>query len=311
MVAVYILLIALILFVLCFLIVYGIVFYSPKKLRDKNPLDVLSGEEFEKIRDKAKTLIENLNSSKFEEITITSRDGIKLYARYFHNFDNAPLEIIFHGYRSKSSVDGCGGFKMATDSGHNVLIVDQRAHGKSSGSVITFGIKERYDCLDWVNYCINRFGEDVKILLIGLSMGATTVLMASELIDSKNVVGIIADCGFSSAKNIITKISGDMKLPSKIVYGMAFASAKILGRFDLEETDAVKAVKNSKVPVLLIHGESDTFVPSSMCKEIFDSCTSEKRILTVKDAGHGISYLIDEDSYLKAVNEFKNFVNVA
>ncbi len=62
--------------------------------------------------------------------------------------------------------------------GHNVLMIEERAHLESEGHTITFGIKERYDALDWIRYALQRFGEDTRIILVGISMGAATVLMA-------------------------------------------------------------------------------------------------------------------------------------
>lgn len=164
------------------------------------------------------------------------------------------------------------------------------------------GINERFDCLSWVKYICERFGNDVKIVISGVSMGAATVLMAAELDLPENVIGIIADCPYSSPKEIITKVCCDMRLPANLVYPFVKLSAKLYGHFDLEAADAAEAVCHAKVPVLLIHGEDDRFVPCSMSKKIYDAAKSSNSnadiiIETFPEAGHGISFMTDAKRY--------------
>ena len=168
----------------------------------------------------------------------------------------------------------------------NVLMPDQRAHGKSEGKNITFGIKEREDCALWVEYILNRFGKDAKLVLVGLSMGAATVMMASDIVPEKNVKGIIADCGFSSPKSILTEVSRQMKYPPKIMYFFLKLSAKVFGRFDTDSQSAVKSLSSTRIPILFIHGENDKYVPCFMSRECYDACASEKEIFTRNACHH-------------------------
>jgi fermentation-respiration switch protein FrsA (DUF1100 family) len=193
---------------------------------------------------------------------------------------------------------------LVRELGHNTLLVDQRAHGKSGGKSITFGIKERYDCLDWINYVSDRFGPDTKIILSGLSMGGATVLMASELDLPKNVVGIMADCPYSSPKEIIKQECKKMKLPPNIAYPFVRLGAIIFGKFDPSASTAKDAVSKAKIPILIIHGENDDFVPCSMSRDIYNACVSDKTLVTIPKASHGISYIIDRPLYEKNVSEF-------
>ena len=197
--------------------------------------------------------------------------------RYYHVRDGAPLQIQFHGYRGAALRDFCGGNKLARESGQNTLVVDQRAHGKSGGNTITFGIRERLDCLSWVKYANQRFSSGTPIFLSGVSMGATTVLMASELKLPANVMGIIADCPYSSPEVIIRKVCReDMHLPPALTMPLIRLGARLFGHFVLNESSAVQAVGNKNIPILLLHGEDDRFVPCDMSREIFDACTGEK-----------------------------------
>lgn len=243
----------------------------------------------------------------YETVSITSHDGLRLTGKYYHVQDGAPLQIQMHGYHGSGARDFCGGTKLARNSGHNVLVVDERSHGDSDGHTITLGIKERYDCLDWITYANTRFGSDTKILLVGLSMGAATVLMTSELELPSNVVGIIADCPYSSPKEIVQRVAKGMHFPPNLAYPFIRLGALIFGHFNIEESDAVSAVKNAKVPILLIHGEADSFVPCEMSRRIYEACASPKMLEVFPDAEHGMSYMSDIPRYRQVIKDFFEF----
>ena len=263
-----------------------------------------NGSQYQPYREMAERLIARIQALPYEEVSILSDDGLKLYGKYYHHTDGAPLEIMCHGYHGKAERDFCGGFWLAKEAGHNVLLIDERAHGKSEGHVITFGIRERYDCLGWVRYAVSRFGKDVKIILEGVSMGAATVLMASELELPENVKGIIADCGYSSPGAIVRNTAAGMGYPADILYHFAKLGARLLGRFDLEESSASEALAHYKIPVLFIHGEDDRFVPCRMTYENYQACASEKTLFTVPGAGHTLCYMVDNEGYRREVRRF-------
>ncbi|MBQ9961424.1 MAG: alpha/beta hydrolase [Firmicutes bacterium] len=253
-----------------------------------------------------KGLMEEMKAIEYEDVWIKSRDGLKLHGKYYHVSDDAPLQIQFHGYNGNTVKDFCGGNKIAREEEHNTLVVEHRAHGQSQGKTITFGVKEKFDCLQWINYAIKRFGEDVKIVLSGVSMGATTVLMASGLDLPKNVVCIVADCGYNSAEEIIRKVAKDRKYPVKLCTPFLHLGALLFGRFNLKKGSAVEAVKKSKVPTLIIHGTEDSMVPYYMGVELYGKCAAEKQFHGVEKAGHGMSYIVDTESYTETVRNFMN-----
>ena len=278
---------------------YSMAFKAEKEERDPHAPIKLAG--YAEVRDRMDALITELESTPYEPITITSHDGLSLTARYYHYAVGAPVEIQMHGYRGHALRDFCSGARDARDRGHNLILVNQRSHG-GSGKCITFGVKERYDCHSWVSYAVERFGEDVKIILIGISMGAATVLMASELDLPKNVKCIMADCPYSSPKAIIKKVIGDMKLPAAVAFPLVRLGGLIFGGFDVCAASAVEAVKNTDIPILLIHGEGDSFVPCYMSEEIYAaSDKSRTRLVTFPGAEHGLSYFSDTDGYLGEV----------
>ena len=282
---------------------YRLVFYNAN-INHHDPYVVPPGEQYAKVADAILQSIALLDALPYENVQITSHDGIRLAGRYYHFYDNAPLQIMFHGYRSSCLQDMCGGSLLARKNGCNVLLVDQRAHGKSGGHTITFGVEERFDCLSWTKYAVNRFGDEVKIILVGLSMGASTVLMASELPLPKNVVGIIADCPFTGPGKIIRSVCRSARLPATILYPFVVIGSLLYGRFYIWKGSAVRAVVKTKVPILIFHGEDDRFVPCEMSREI--SCANPHMItlVTIAEAGHGISYILDPKRYEMAVERF-------
>jgi fermentation-respiration switch protein FrsA (DUF1100 family) len=267
--------------------------------------DIPKGAEYEIYREEIVESVKKGRAMKHEDVSVQSFDGLTLRGRYYEYRAGAPLEILFHGYRGNSERDLSAGVERCFAIGRNALIVDHRASGESEGKVITFGILERKDCLGWVDFAIRHFGSDVKIILTGISMGAATVMMAAGEELPKNVVCVLADCGYSSPKEIIKKVMRDMKLPADLFYPFVKLGAKLFGGFDLEETSAMEAVKRAKVPVIFIHGESDDFVPCDMSRSLYEACCSHKKLLTIPGAGHGIAYLKDGEAYLGALRDFE------
>lgn len=197
-----------------------------------------------------------------------------------------------------------GGIERCFALGRNVILIDQRGSGNSDGSVISFGINERRDCLKWVDFAVQKFGADVKIILTGISMGAATVVMASGEELPKNVVCVLADCGYSTAKDILLKVIAETGFPPRITYPFVKLGARIYGGFNLEETSPVEAVKRCKVPLIMFHGDEDAFVPKEMSKQVFDACpVAQKRLVYIRGAGHGLAYPADKEGYLNAMRE--------
>lgn len=289
-----------------FSVLYGIYrygFYSPHKGQDDEHRLVIPLKT-QAQRDHTNELIDSLNARPFEQVYTYSSDGLHLSGKYFHVRNETPLAILFHGYRGTPIRDFCGGANLCFSMGLNVLLVHERAHGSSEGHTITFGVKERFDVLSWVDYAVKRFGNDVKIILGGISMGAGTVLMASELDLPENVKGILADCPFTSPEEIIMDFGKSKGFPMKIAYPLTFLSARLFGGFSLSATDAVKAVKRSKAPILIIHGEDDTLVPPEMSRRIAEANPAMIERYTFPGAEHGISYMIDPERYADILSAF-------
>lgn len=249
--------------------------------------------------------IKYINSKPFEWHYIKSIDGLNLAARYFENKASNKVIILFHGYRSVAENDFAGIFNYYYELGYNILLVDQRSHGKSEGKYITFGVKERYDCLSWCEYINEKFHEINEIILGGISMGATTILLATELNLPSNVKGIIADCGFTSPKAIIEKVvSSKFGVDIRVLLPLVNLICKSLAKFSVYECSVVEVLKNNKLPILFIHGTSDDFVPSRMSRENYEACNSKKKLVLIDCVMHGVACLQDKVTFRKEIKIF-------
>ena len=284
---------------------FRIAFYAaPAKKKDPETIEIPEGEIYEVFRDQMEQWVRLSRELPHEDLEITSFDGLKLRGKFYEYAPGAPVELMFHGYRGNGERDMSGGIQRCFRVGRSALIVDQRSSGSSEGKVITMGIREHRDCLAWLDFALRKFGPDRKMILTGISMGASTVLMAGGTDLPENVIGILADCGYTSPKEILCTIMGQMKIPPAIGYPFAKLGARIFGGFDLEEWSPVEAVKRCKVPVIFFHGEADDYVPAWMSRVNYEACASRKRLVLIPGAGHGLAFPVDQDGYVEALYEF-------
>ena len=285
---------------------YRMAFYADRRPDPKaEEFSIPEGEIYEPFREQMVQWIKEVRAMPHEDMEIKSFDGLTLRGKYYEYAPNAPIELMFHGYRGNAERDLGGGVQRCFALGRSALIVDQRACGNSEGTVITFGVKESRDCLSWLDFMQERFGPDARIILTGISMGASTVLNASASPLPSTVIGVLADCGFDSPRNIMYKvIKEDMHLPPKISYPFVRLGAILFGKFDPDSIVSVEAVKKATVPVIFFHGEDDAFVPKEMSKANFDACPARKALVIIPKAGHGLSFPVDQQGYLQALREF-------
>lgn len=246
-----------------------------------------------------------LRAREKEDVSIRSFDGKKLCARFVPHKNAKGTILLMHGYRSSYVLDFACALEFYYNKGYNLLICDQRSHNHSQGQVITLGVKERFDAVSWTAFLSRKLGKEHPMFLVGLSMGAATVLMASCLEHEANVRGIIADCGFTSPKAILTHVAKHkMRLPAGIVIPMLGFLTRTFCGFRLDECSTTEALAKTRLPIALIHGKEDNFVPCYMSEENYAAAGGEKHILLVEGASHGFSYMVDPQGYEKLVSEF-------
>ena len=281
-------------------------FAACRQTKRRNWLDPeeLKGTDREKLYPYISHAHNWFSTHEVEDIYVQSRDGLQLYARWIPAENPKGTILLAHGYQSTPYIDFSLVLEVYHNLGMNMLIPDQRSHGKSEGKYITFGVKERQDMTCWVDYH-NRYLGNWPVILSGLSMGASTVMyMADEELPA-NVKGMIADCGFTSPYDSIGKVFRSVThLPAGPFLWATDLCARIFAGFSLKEKDTRKTLQSGKYPVILAHGLADDFVPCEMSREGYDACTSPKELLLVEGAGHGYSFLKDRERYTQTVTTF-------
>jgi len=270
---------------------------SRRRLAGKGAL----GEKIQMLEDAAA----QLKKCETDRIQITSHDGEMLVGHWYPCENPKRIILAMHGWRSNWASDFGIIAPFWRRENCSVLFAEQRGQGQSGGDYIGFGAEERKDCLDWILW-ICRTTKNLPIYLGGVSMGASTVLLAGGLKLPDRVRGIVADCGYTSAEAIWRHVmTRNLHLP----YGMLTRS--VAGRayhrrlqVRPEEISCTDALKNCKTPVLFIHGADDHFVPVEMTYENYKACVSSKRLLIVPGAEHGMSYLVDRPGYEAALKSF-------
>lgn len=247
----------------------------------------------------------NLESKEHERVEITTQDGTYLIGHWYCPEKAKRIIVAMHGWRSNWSQDFGTIAPFWFDNDCAVLFAEQRGQGNSGGDYMGFGLLERYDCLDWINWVNERTEGKLPIYLGGVSMGATTILMTAGFELPENVQGIVADCAFTSPHAIWKHVvENNFHLP----YGLYSRAAKDICEKRIQvpsdSYSTTKALAKCKVPVLFIHGTDDNFVPIEMTYENYKSCVSDKRLFIVPGAEHGMSYLVDKDGYETAVKQF-------
>ena len=247
---------------------------------------------------------EKLAATAYEQVSITSHDGHKLCGKLYAPANPKASVVLVHGYHSKGEMDFGWVVDFYAQREIAMLIICQRAHGESEGDYLTFGAKERYDVRDWCKYLVGRYGEQHSIILDGVSMGGSTVLLASCLSDIPlQVKAIIGDCGYASAKDQIKQVLWDrFHLPPALVYPVASLLCKTYGGAFLSEAEVERELKKAKIPTLIAHGSADDFVLPSNSERNYAACTSAyKRLCIFEGSPHGLSYLDHKEEYEKEI----------
>lgn len=241
----------------------------------------------------------------FEQVSIVSCDGLRLYGRLLPASGEAKGIVVgFHGYHSSAKRDLAVHAQMLSKAGYHLLLVTQRAHGESEGRYICFGAKERLDVAPWCRLALDRFG-DLPIALLGLSMGASTVLLSADTALPPQVCAIVADCGFTAPFEIIKRtLRRKHKIyPYPVIYFMNAWSRHLAG-FDYWGCSTVESLKNSSLPVLLIHGTADVYVPCEMSERLARAYPEKIRYLSVNGAPHAQAILFEPEEYQQQMLDF-------
>ncbi len=249
--------------------------------------------------------VEAFRTSATEKVELRSHDQYVLRARWYPVAGATRILLCAHGWHSTWDVDFSGIGPALRELGCHLLLIEQRCHGESGGNLISYGIRERYDILTWLDW-LEREHPGLPVYLCGVSMGAATVLMAAGLPIAGRVAGIIADCGYSDPKEIVKltlqKSIGGMSGPTLAAVNL---NCKIKDKFTFGDYSPIEAMAaNTAIPCLFIHGDDDKLVPVRMSIENYYACQAPKELLIVPGAAHAMSFATAPETYKQKVADF-------
>ncbi len=284
-------------------------YFTRRKPHKPNPgqIETVDDMHMDYLRRKSVSAIQRQNT---EEISIMSRDGLILHGHYVHNLetDRLPGEpvnavILSHGYGGTGYKDLAVFSDFYIKEGYDILIIDQRTHGRSDGRYITFGAREHEDMKLWVDKVIEMAGRDCRILLHGWSMGAATVYLAAADHPAPQVRGVVFDCGYAvSEAQLLHAAQNVTRLPKVILwYVLQFLKplCAVFCAFSLNEAAPLFAAQDMRLPIFFIHGDKDSVVPYRMGRRLYRATTHApyRDMLTVPGAEHTLSYVSDKKGY--------------
>ncbi len=258
-------------------------------------------ENRERLSELAETWLE---ASEVREAAVTADDGAVMKGDLVRADNDSHLwALLLHGYsRTRTRVYSLGLYYA--QKGYNVVMPDLRGPGASGGDYIGMGWLDRKDVLKWIEMIISEDSE-AQIAIHGGSMGAATAMMAAGEKLPGNVKAVVEDCGYTSVFDVFSDVLWDhARLPAFPLVYTAELYGRIFAGYSFSEASALEQIKKCTVPVLFIHGDSDTFVHTDMVYRLYDACPTEKELLIIEDAAHGQALYRDPERYFDTVFVF-------
>lgn len=299
-------------FVILFILNIAGSFFFYNLAIDRGVKDFLSGNEDLEVSAEAMDAFleggwqEWVDNQDFEKWEMESHDGLELQGYYLEADEPTNKTVVFaHGYLGNGMQMGLYGQYYHEELGYNVFTADMRGHGESEGDYYGFGWHDRLDYLGWIDMLLENEGADTEVLLHGLSMGAATMLMVSGEELPPNVKAVVADSPYTSVYDLFDYQLGRMfNLPAFPVLPSTGIVTNIRAGYTLKEASALEQVKKAEVPILYIHGEADTFVPTKMTEKLYENTKSEAELVTFEEANHGEAYIVHKEKYLRHLRDF-------
>ena len=274
---------------------------SARQMRRLSDEEEIGAKDLKLIREGAQWF----NEQHVREVSVTSHDGLLLRGHYLAHPHAKRTVIAFHGYKTYALFEFGAMVRFYYENGCNLLLVEQRGHLVSEGEYVDFGILARHDVISWVRYVNSINGTELPVFLAGVSMGAATVLMASDMPLPSNVRGIIDDCGYSDTWEEVSHFGRLYHtFPNKLLMPIVNLMCRLIAGFDLRDASPRRSLERTHLPVLMIHGTADTLVPIRSSYQNYSSCKSPKRLVQIEDAEHVKCYFKDRAVYEEEVLSF-------
>lgn len=237
---------------------------------------------------------------------ILNSEGLKLHAL----FAAAPqptdkTAVIIHGYTDNAIRMLMIGYLYNRDLKYNILLPDLQAQGLSDGPVIQMGWKDRLDVLRWMDVANGLYGGNTQMIVHGISMGAATTMMVSGEKQPPFVKCFVEDCGYTGVwDEFSNELKEQFSLPSfPLLYTASWLCSAKYG-WNFKEASSLDQVKKCMLPMLFIHGDADTYVPTWMVYPLFEAKPGTKELWVVPGATHAMSYKDYPQEYTARVKKF-------
>lgn len=266
---------------------------------------IVSGDKDFIKKDNVVQLEKEWEFAPYETVSLVSRDDLKLKARMIrHPEKTSKVAVLAHGYMGQAAQMGEYAHYFY-ELGYDVLVPDNRAHGKSDGKYVGFGWLDRLDYVDWINQINELYEEEANIVLFGISMGAATVMMTSGEPLPPQVQAVIADCGYDTVENELRyQLKQMFNLPAFPLVPLTSLYTQYKVGYGFKEASAIKQLEKNKLPLLIIHGDQDDFVPTSMTEKLYQATKGPKELVIIKGAKHAESWDVDNEQYKQVVRQF-------
>ena len=274
------------------------IFYKTKPLLLDS--DDPTGTHYYAHREELKKVITEAKQIPCQEVWIKSDDGLNLFGRYYDQGSTTTV-VLVHGYQSNSYNNFSSLLKYFLSLQYNVCMIDQRAHGLSGGHFTTCGAKEQYDVLNWISWLEENTASE-HVFLYGISMGATTVGLASDKIRSVKVKGLMMEAGFTSFYDELVWCMEHV-FTKKAALNYILLCIDFFLKADIKES-TLQTLAKTKIPVLFLYGDKDKDVPTDHTRQNYLACASEKELCVVEGAGHTMCHMIGKESVEKKLRDF-------
>ena len=251
-------------------------------------------EEYYEYKKELRVKFEEIH---FEEYAMPSVRGDELKGYFYDNgADGKKIAFVIHGYRSNHIDTTSMYYDLYKEREIDVFTCDHTAAGNSEGDYIGFDVFEAADCLKWIDFLKDKFGEGIEIILHGFSMGAATVMQMSSKCPS-NVKFIVEDSGYINAKASLDHQVGIMYEPLRAIN-------KVFGKYDLNDSDVTMSLLSSDIPMLFVHGKDDKLVPYENGSKLFEMYRGEKDSFFPEDTRHIEAIYTEPDEYGRKIDSF-------
>lgn len=182
---------------------------------------------------------------------------------------------------------------------------DARAFGDSQGHTIGYGWLDRLDYERWITMALDQLGLDIDIVLMGISMGAATVMATSGEPLPDNVKAIVEDSGYADLYDEAKfRLTHKFHLPAYPIMPVANRLAHVRAGYGFKDGRILQRVMAGGLPILMIHGSKDQTVPVRNAHTLYDQLPQQKGLYIDPDARHVEAIRTHPDRYQEVLDEF-------